>query len=295
MSTPIENKNYHYKIKDWILNPQTLEISNKEKKLHLQSKVMDVLIELIEANGQIISKEELLNKVWKGTIVTENSLNKTISELRKVFNQSKNDSQFIETIPKKGYRLIVSVKKIEIQHKGIPIYKNKQSLILITIAVIGIGIFLWLNVRKNIEHNSILSPNGTDIAYIKEDGTQFSLFVENLLNGEITKFDSFEQPESIALNWSSDSHNIIYNTTQEKHQFYSISVINTLTKEISYIKFSKSSDYELLNSVDQPKNSTLLDHSKLTQRNNKVHYINYSKTDTIKVLFRDDLINDFKW
>lgn len=293
----MKQNNYHYKIKDWILKPSQLEICNNEQTHNLQNKVVEVLIELVEANGQVVTNERLLAKVWKDTIVTQNSLNKAISELRKCLNDTPIQSEYIETIPRKGYRLIPKAVKIEIQPDSIKIKKKRTSFISLGIIAICLFYIVFNFILKPKFSINVLSPDGHDVALIREEDNKFNLFIENILSGQVVKLDSFDKPESVVLNWSSDSNYLMYNTTQAKQSFYSFSVINILTKKIGYIKFDKSKehDYKNLKTKLTDSNSVFLNHNNVIQKNKEVAYINYQKNDTIKVLFKDNLISDFKW
>ena len=70
---------------------------------------MDVLRCLAANAGEVVTREELFSIVWEGTIVSDDVLTRSISELRKVFGDDPRRSEVIETIPKTGYRLIAPV------------------------------------------------------------------------------------------------------------------------------------------------------------------------------------------
>jgi TolB-like protein/Tfp pilus assembly protein PilF len=74
------------------------------ERVVLTPKVVDLLIALVAAEGKTIGKEDLLQKVWPGTVVEEGSLTSHISLLRKALGEGHDEPQFIETIPKRGYR-----------------------------------------------------------------------------------------------------------------------------------------------------------------------------------------------
>lgn len=76
----------------------------------LTPKAFDTLQLLIEADGRIVEKEELLKKIWPDTFVEEGSLARNISILRKVLGESPDDQKCIQTIPKRGYRFVAPVK-----------------------------------------------------------------------------------------------------------------------------------------------------------------------------------------
>lgn len=74
--------------------------------VNLNSKAFDLLLVLIKNRGRILSKNDLLDKVWEGQFVEENNLTVQISALRKIFGERKGEHQFIATIPGKGYKFI---------------------------------------------------------------------------------------------------------------------------------------------------------------------------------------------
>ena len=77
----------------------------------LEPKVFATLLVLVEADGTLVSKDELLQKVWPGTFVEEGSVTRNVSTLRRVSGKSADDQQYIATVPKRGYRLAASVRK----------------------------------------------------------------------------------------------------------------------------------------------------------------------------------------
>ncbi len=81
----------------------------------LTPKVFETLRVLVENSGQVVDKDELLNKIWSDTIVEETSLAKNISVLRKVLQENGSGQSCIETIPKRGYRFTAPIKEAEIE------------------------------------------------------------------------------------------------------------------------------------------------------------------------------------
>src|SRR5262249_50891134 len=79
----------------------------------LTPKAFDILLALVEAHGHLLEKDELLKKVWPDTFVEEANLASNISQVRKALGEGENGQRFIETAPKRGYRFIATVKKIE--------------------------------------------------------------------------------------------------------------------------------------------------------------------------------------
>lgn len=79
----------------------------------LEPKVMAVLVELARHRGRVVSKERLIDEVWPGTHVGEAALSRCISELRRALGDDARNPRFIETLPKRGYRLLAAVRAPE--------------------------------------------------------------------------------------------------------------------------------------------------------------------------------------
>ena len=76
----------------------------------LAPKAFDTLLALMESQGRVLAKDELLKAVWPDTFVEEGSLAQNISLLRKALGEGTNGLQYIQTIPKRGYRFVAPVK-----------------------------------------------------------------------------------------------------------------------------------------------------------------------------------------
>lgn len=104
-------------------------LSRDGQNLPLTPKVFETLRVLIENNGNVVDKDELLQKIWADTIVEETSLSKNISVLRKVLKENGSGKSFIETIPKRGYRFTAPVKVVEFNSPEASNEKDKPNLI----------------------------------------------------------------------------------------------------------------------------------------------------------------------
>jgi DNA-binding winged helix-turn-helix (wHTH) protein len=93
----------------WTVEPDRDTISSNGTSIHLEPKVMEVLVRLAESPGETISKDDLIKSVWPDTFVGDDVLSRAIYELRKAFQDDTHEPHFIQTIPKRGYRLIAPV------------------------------------------------------------------------------------------------------------------------------------------------------------------------------------------
>jgi TolB-like protein/DNA-binding winged helix-turn-helix (wHTH) protein/tetratricopeptide (TPR) repeat protein len=101
-----------FRIGTWLVQPNRNTLSYKGTTVRLEPKVMEVLVCLARLSGEPVSKHEFLKTVWPDTFVTDDVLTRSISELRRVLEDDAREPRFIETIPKRGYRLIARVERL---------------------------------------------------------------------------------------------------------------------------------------------------------------------------------------
>src|SRR5215204_6490132 len=77
----------------------------------LTPKVFDILVTLVEHGGQVVAKDDLMKRVWPNTFVEEGNLTQNISLLRKALGESPGGIQFIETVPRRGYRFVAQTNQ----------------------------------------------------------------------------------------------------------------------------------------------------------------------------------------
>jgi DNA-binding winged helix-turn-helix (wHTH) protein/tetratricopeptide (TPR) repeat protein len=90
---------------DWTADPRDGSLRSGEETRRLEPQVMDLLVFLAAHSGEVVSKERLLEAVWQGRIVGDDSLTVAVSQLRKALGDDARSPRYLETIPKRGYRL----------------------------------------------------------------------------------------------------------------------------------------------------------------------------------------------
>jgi TolB-like protein/DNA-binding winged helix-turn-helix (wHTH) protein/Tfp pilus assembly protein PilF len=105
-----------FRIAAWLIQPRLNTVSNNGTTVRLEPKVMEVLVCLAQHAGEPVSKDELLQTVWPKTFVTDDVLKRSISELRRVFDDDIREPRVIQTIPKRGYRLLAPVEPVNGAH-----------------------------------------------------------------------------------------------------------------------------------------------------------------------------------
>jgi DNA-binding winged helix-turn-helix (wHTH) protein/Tfp pilus assembly protein PilF/TolB-like protein len=88
--------------------------------LALEPKVLETLLALVENSGQLIEKEALIKRVWPDTFVEEGNLTRNIHHLRKVLGKDPSGREYIETVPRRGYRFVAEVQRSEKRSDSYP-------------------------------------------------------------------------------------------------------------------------------------------------------------------------------
>jgi TolB-like protein/Tfp pilus assembly protein PilF len=86
----------------------------------LKPKILDLLLFLVEMRGQLVVKEDLMRQIWPDAIVEENNITVSMSILRKTLGDDQDRRQFIETVPRRGYRFLPEVKEVSQQRTPPP-------------------------------------------------------------------------------------------------------------------------------------------------------------------------------
>jgi DNA-binding winged helix-turn-helix (wHTH) protein/tetratricopeptide (TPR) repeat protein len=105
-----------FHVGEWVVKPHTNMIEGPDGETHLEPKAMQVLALLAQRSGEVVQKQEILQDVWDGTFVSDEVLPNAIWELRKALGDDARRPRFIQTLPKKGYRLIAPVSPTTPSH-----------------------------------------------------------------------------------------------------------------------------------------------------------------------------------
>jgi DNA-binding winged helix-turn-helix (wHTH) protein len=108
-----DEKKTSYAFEDYRLDAARLMLYRGEEEIALPPKAVETLLALIESQGAIVSKDELMNRLWADTVVDESNLTHYLYILRKTLNETKDGKPFIETLRRRGYRFNGEVRQIE--------------------------------------------------------------------------------------------------------------------------------------------------------------------------------------
>jgi len=168
-------------INKWRISESENKVYCADKEVLLQPLCMSLLLFLSQRPGKVVDRKQIIDSVWKGRVVSEDALNNSIRKIRKALDDDPKNPQLIETINKKGYRLIAAVENKVTCHQ----YFKKKRYALLGLAFAGLsclclGILLDVEIvtispdmtesEKQQRYNTIqeLTANGGHIIKLKE-------------------------------------------------------------------------------------------------------------------------------
>jgi DNA-binding winged helix-turn-helix (wHTH) protein/TolB-like protein/Tfp pilus assembly protein PilF len=194
---------------DFEIDTERRLLLKRGEPLALNPKAFDLLLTLVHHRGEVLSKNELLETVWKGQFVEENNLTVHITALRKILGEKKGENRFIVTVPGNGYKfvgelnaeadgeIIIENRKIEritideeIEPETeslnqLPAKQNSSRrffaplLVVVAIAAIGFSYWFWAKNQTNaapIESIAVMpfvyENGGADTEYLSDGMTE---------------------------------------------------------------------------------------------------------------------------
>src|SRR6516165_12350972 len=103
---------YPARFEDFVVDLRTGELFKNGKKIRLQAQPFQVLALLLQRPGEMVSRDELRDKLWPDNTFVDfdDGLNTAVRKLRQVLGDSPEHPQYIETLPRRGYRFIAPVR-----------------------------------------------------------------------------------------------------------------------------------------------------------------------------------------
>ena len=209
---------------------------NRIDAAQVEPKVMQVLVVLASRPGEVVTRDELMALVWGGVFVTDDALNRTIREIRRLFDDTAEQPRIVETIRKRGYRLVAPVDRSEAPDTlvSVPPESGWTPGPIAIAAMLGLAMLcgaalVWLGIGRGgavttearlrftpltsdpgNEYDPALSPDGGRLAYVARaaDGAS-RIFVKSTAGGNAAQLTTGSGHDT-APAWSPDAAHLAY-------------------------------------------------------------------------------------
>lgn len=205
--------------------------------IQLEPKQAEVLAYFCRNPGRMISRDEFIAQVWQGQIVTDNAINRIIAKLRKSLGDSAKHSEFIITLPRKGYRFIAPVTQLAAADYMPPVVLiPANSRLRRRTIILGLLMLIVLTVSAAVAWYSVtppqpayllsepltreqadevlpaLSPDGRWLIYSAYQGQWLRLYIKDLQSSQIWPLSHGENHAGNG-EWSKDGRRFVYYQT----------------------------------------------------------------------------------
>jgi DNA-binding winged helix-turn-helix (wHTH) protein/TolB-like protein/Flp pilus assembly protein TadD len=203
-----------YKIGCWISNPAQSLLERDGVSVRVEPRTMDVLTCLARHAGQVVSVEELIESVWAGVIVSNNSVYLAVSQLRRALRYGDDSTVYIETIPKRGYRLVAPVEMPEpvtgtqsaAARPAVPDGLHRRLRIAwlaaaCVVVLLAVGVIFAVNPGRSVADDRIprsiavlpfedVSPNEADRFYAPGEHARLNIQLGKVQNLNVIEYDT---------------------------------------------------------------------------------------------------------
>jgi transcriptional activator of cad operon len=138
-------------IGDWRVDPQLGQMTRGADVVRLEARALRLLMYLANRGGETVSIDELLDQVWSGVVVTQDSVYQAVTALRRTLGDDAKQPKYIVTVPRLGYRLIAPVRAAADEPPlpvpplaSPPAGRRLAMWVVPAVLIAGLGIFLWL-------------------------------------------------------------------------------------------------------------------------------------------------------
>lgn len=131
------------------LEPSERRLWREDETVEIEPKAFDVLVALVERAGHLVTKDELMAAVWPDAVVEDNALTVAVSKLRAALGETARDWQYVETVPRAGYRFApvesfdvgseAAVPATEAHWQGAALRIGAAILVVGTVALVAVG------------------------------------------------------------------------------------------------------------------------------------------------------------
>jgi DNA-binding winged helix-turn-helix (wHTH) protein/Tol biopolymer transport system component len=245
-----------YEFGPFSLNAQERQLMQDGRSVPLASKTFEALLLLVQNAGHLVTKDDLIRELWSDTFVEEANLAKHISLLRKALGGNGNGQEYIETVPKYGYRFVVAVRErdgVAVPEEttprateGLGVVKKRPPVVarrwkylfaagLLVILTGSFGVRRWVSTGRLLRLESMqimkltdnggvtdvtISPDGRSVVYARRDGEKEGLWIRALASRDDVAILPPENVSFHGLTFSPDGNFVYFVRADSNDPFF---------------------------------------------------------------------------
>ncbi|MEQ9452893.1 MAG: winged helix-turn-helix domain-containing protein [Pseudomonadales bacterium] len=221
-----------FQLREWLVEPDLNQIKRDSQVVTLEPQTMAVLVMLAGQPGKVVPGEAIIEQVWGGRPMGDNPVYKAITKLRHALGDDARAPQYIETISKKGYRLIAPVGQeatptadVVVASDGVPLRRQKRLVYSVAILAVA-ALLLWftwlrpapdaLTLTKLVHlpgasYAPSFDPSGGRAVFVNERTEGSALWLLELSSSALTQIiDARYAPDRPA--WRPNAETILFNS-----------------------------------------------------------------------------------
>lgn len=264
-----------YSFGPYALDVESRVLRRNRDVLPLSGKALDTLVLLVQNRGRVLAKDDLMSRLWPGTIVEEANLTQTIFTLRKILGDSPKDHQYIATLQGRGYQFVAAVSEIQ-EDAGAPNsitptpqppflkalgpLRTRAGRLLAVTAAITLGALAWVasvvmrpsrvdlpspavpfTTLLGSAATPVFSPDGNSLAFVwsPEDDSRQSLYLKMIGSNAELRLTSAPGRDSSPA-WSPDGRQIAFARDFKDHRgYYVISSLGGPARQVFQSKYGR--------------------------------------------------------
>lgn len=228
-----------YEFDDIRVDLRLLAVAKAGAPVDLEPKTFEVLRYLIEHRDRLVTKDELLETVWSGVFVTPNVLTRAVAQLRKAIGDEAHDSKYIETVAKRGYRFIATIKAADTAVSpaavDVPAASRDRAdrnpgrfgIWIGAFVAVPVLVFAWTFMERkpsaprslpSVQRvttsgdviDAVISRDGKYVAYVRSSGGKQSLWIRQTSGASAVQLVADAEVGYWGLTFGPDSSSIYY-------------------------------------------------------------------------------------
>lgn len=199
------------RIGDWRLDPQLGQLSRGDRFERLEARTLRLLMFLANRAGETVSVDELLDNVWSGVVVTQDSVYQAVTALRRLLGDDAKQPTYIATVPRLGYRLIATVSPWPQEPLAIPPSTDASRTTFRAwpkvaaaagFSLVIVGLFAWLAAAPSPKSIAVMPFLDLTTQEMKEE--YFADGLTEALIDRLSRLSDFEVPAPTAAYYYKD-------------------------------------------------------------------------------------------